>query len=56
MMGRPRVNLKAYRIIAKPYYGVLWQGEFWRFEDWERLEHRRDWMRKYMAERRKAAA
>lgn len=51
-MGRPRVNARAYRIIASPYFGVLYDDQLWSFEEWERLEHRRAWMRDYKRQRR----
>lgn len=55
VMGRPRVNLTAYRIVAAPYNGWLHDDQFWSIEEWYRQEHRRRQWRKYASRRRGSA-
>jgi hypothetical protein len=46
MIGRPRANATAYRIIAAPYVGILYDDQFWTDEEWYRQEARRRTWRK----------
>lgn len=46
-MGRPRANAIAWRIVAKPYFGILYDDQLWTQREWDAIERRRATWRRY---------
>ena len=53
-MRRPFAASKAYRIVAAPHNGWLYNGEWWTNQEWRQAENRRRYERVRKQSRRAA--
>lgn len=47
--GAPRAAARAYRIVARPYFGILYDDQLWTDTEWYARERRRASWRKYQS-------